>query len=149
MNINSTDACTHLTGRIPFVERTYQVTLLSEGVYKSCNKYTCDYAYLTLAAKTQPYDLSFFNTDSSFWVCDNSATGHICKDKSLFIKDLVPSIVKVGSATDISTHTLMGTVTLQLIDDEGVFSSFDLTNVNNLPNSCESIITSATYRIES
>ncbi len=26
----------------------------------------------------------FFAMDSSFWVCNNSATGHICNDKSLF-----------------------------------------------------------------
>ncbi len=80
-------------------------------------------------------DLSFFNTNSSFWVCDNSATGHICKDKSLFTGDLVPSILQVGSATGILTPTLMGTVTLQLTDNEEVFHSFDLTNVNYLPDS--------------
>jgi len=37
-------------------------------------------AYSTLAASTHLSDLSFFDTDSSFWVCDNSATGPICKD---------------------------------------------------------------------
>ncbi len=26
----------------------------------------------------------FFDTDSSFWVCNNSATDHICNDKLLF-----------------------------------------------------------------
>jgi hypothetical protein len=31
-------------------------------------------AYSTLAASTHLSDLSFFDTDSSFWVCDNSAT---------------------------------------------------------------------------
>jgi hypothetical protein len=41
-------------------------------------------AYLTFAAMAQLSNLSFFGTDSSFWVCDNPATGHICKDKSLF-----------------------------------------------------------------
>jgi len=49
-------------------------------------------AHSTLAASTHLSDLSFFDTDSSFWqfwVCDNSATGHICKDKSLFTGDLV------------------------------------------------------------
>jgi hypothetical protein len=97
-------------------------------------------AYLTFAAMTQLSNLSFFNTDSSFWVCDNSATGYICKDKSLFTGDLVPSIFNVGSATGISTPTLMGTVTPQLTDDEGVFHSFDLTNVNDLPNSLVNIL---------
>ena len=69
-------------------------------------------AYSTLAASTHLSDLSFFDTDSSFWVCDNSAAGHICKDKSLFTGDLVPSIFEVGSATGILTPTLMGTIIL-------------------------------------
>jgi hypothetical protein len=55
---------------------------------------------------------SFFDTDSSFWVCDNSATGHICNDKSLFSGELVPSIYIVGAATGTSEPTLMGTVVL-------------------------------------
>jgi hypothetical protein len=49
-NIHSTDVFMHLTGQMPVMERTYQVTLFSEGVYKSCNKYTCLAAYLTFAA---------------------------------------------------------------------------------------------------
>jgi hypothetical protein len=92
-------------------------------------------AHSTLAASAQLSDLSFFDTDSSFWVCDNSATGHICKDKSLFTGDLVPSIFEVGSATGISTPTLMGMVILRLTDDEGATHSFEFTNVNYLPDS--------------
>ncbi len=90
-------------------------------------------AYSTLAASAQLSDLSFFDTDSSFWVYNNSATGHTCKDKSLFTGDLVPSIFEVGSATGILTPTLMGTVILWLTDDEGVNHSFELDNVNYLP----------------
>ena len=33
-----------------------------------------------------------FDSASSFWVCDNSATGHICKSKSMFHGPLVPSV---------------------------------------------------------
>jgi hypothetical protein len=77
-------------------------------------------------------NLLFFDTDSSFWVYVYSATGLICKDKSLFTEDLLPSIFKVGSGTGTLTPTLMGTVTLQLTNDEGVFHSFDLNNVNHL-----------------
>ncbi len=97
-------------------------------------------AYWTFAAMAQLSDLSFFDTDSSFLVCDNSATGHIWKDKSLFTKDLVPSIFKIGSATGILTPTLMGTVTIQLTDDEGVTHSFDLTNMNYLPDSLVNLL---------
>jgi hypothetical protein len=53
-----------------------------------------------------------FDTDSSFWVCDNAATGHICGEKSLFSGDLVPSIYKVSTANGIDSPTLMGTVIL-------------------------------------
>ena len=90
-------------------------------------------AYSTLAASAQLSDLSFFDADSSFWVWDNSATGHICKDKSSFTGELVPSIFEVGLNTGISTPTLMGTVILWLTDDEGVNHSFELDNVNYLP----------------
>jgi hypothetical protein len=56
--------------------------------------------------------ISFFDTDSSFWVCNNSATGHICNDQSLFSGELVPSIYIVGAVTGTSEPTLMGTVVL-------------------------------------
>ncbi len=46
----------------------------------------------------------------------------------------------MGSATGISTPTLMGIVTLQLTDNEGVFHSFDLTNVNYIPNSLVNLL---------
>ncbi len=70
-------------------------------------------AYSTLAASAQLNGLLYFDTDSSFWVCNNSATGHICKDKSLFMGDCVPSIFEVELATGILTPTLMGMVILR------------------------------------
>jgi len=78
---------------------------------------------------------SFFDTDSSFWVCDNSATGHICNDKSLFSGELIPSIYIIGAATGTSEPTLMGTVVLRLIDDKGLKHTFTLTHVNYMPKS--------------
>ena len=77
----------------------------------------CVHAFTVLTHTTMA-DLStldpllLFDMDSSFWVCDNSATGHICNNKELFTDELVPSIYEVGSATGISTPTSMGTVTL-------------------------------------
>jgi len=59
--------------------------------------------------------------------------GHICNNKELFTDELVPSIYEVGSATGISTPTLMGTVTLRITDYEGAKHSFILKNVNYLP----------------
>jgi hypothetical protein len=60
-----------------------------------------------------------FDTDSSFLVCNKSATGHICNDKSLFSGELVPSIYVVGAATGTSKPTLMGTVIVCTTDDNG------------------------------
>ncbi len=78
--------------------------------------------------------LSLFDTDSSFWVCDDSATGHICNNKNLFTNKLVPLIYQVGSATGILVPNLMGTVILWVTDNEGVKHSFTLSNVNYLPD---------------
>ena len=78
--------------------------------------------------------LSFFDTDSSFWVCDNAATGHICRDKSLFSGDLVPLIYEVSTANGIESPTLMGTVILRLRDNAGIMHEFILTHMNYMPN---------------
>jgi hypothetical protein len=72
--------------------------------------------------------------DSSFWVCDNAATGHICKDKSSF-SSLVPSIYSVSTANGIESPLLMGTVSLNLRDVEGNRHGFTLKNVIYIPNS--------------
>jgi hypothetical protein len=79
--------------------------------------------------------MSFFDKDSSFWVCENCATGHICNDKSLFSGELVPSVYIVGAATGTSEPTLMGAVILWLTDDNGNTHTFTLTHVNYMPKS--------------
>jgi hypothetical protein len=79
--------------------------------------------------------MTSFVTDSSFWVCDNLATGHICNDKMLFIGDLVPSIYIVGAATGSLEPTLMGTVQLQITDNNGTKHSFTPAHVNYMPTS--------------
>jgi hypothetical protein len=70
------------------------------------------FAFSTLTASMHENTMLSFDTDSSFWVCDNSATGHICNDKNLFTGNLVPSIYIVGAATGTSEPTLIGTVEL-------------------------------------
>ena len=47
--------------------------------------------------------MATFDSNSTFWVCDNSATGHICNDASMFHGPLVQSIYDVNSATGFST----------------------------------------------
>jgi hypothetical protein len=55
------------------------------------------FAYSTLAS-VHENTMTSFDRNSSFWVCNNSATGHICNNRSLFTGDLVPSIYIVGAA---------------------------------------------------
>ncbi len=72
-----------------------------------------------------------FDTDLSFWVCDNAATSHICHEKSLFYGYFVPSIYKVSStAYEIDSTSLIGTVILQLRDNDGIMHEFALTHIN-------------------
>ncbi len=77
--------------------------------------------------------MASFDTDSSFWVCDNLAMGHICNYKTLFIGDLVPSIYIVGAATGTLEPNFMGTVQLRIMDNNGKKHTFTLTHVNYLP----------------
>ena len=55
--------------------------------------------YLLLSALTTSEDKSFgkksvaiFDSDSSFWVHDTSATGHICNNTLMHYDPLIPSI---------------------------------------------------------
>jgi hypothetical protein len=92
------------------------------------------FAYSTLAS-VHENTMTSFDTDSSFWVCDNSATSHICNDRTLFIGNLVSLIYIVGAATGTLEPTLMGTVQLQITDDDGEKHTFTLTHVNYMPTS--------------
>ncbi len=75
----------------------------------------------------------FFDADSLFWVCNNFATDHTCNDKPLYLGKLVPSIYLVGAATGTSEPTLMGTVVLQLTDNDSDKHTFTLTHMNYMP----------------
>jgi hypothetical protein len=88
--------------------------------------------YSTLTDSSLLNPLISFDMDSLFWICNNSAMGHVCNDRTLFLGELVPSIYEVGSATGTLTLTLTGLVDLCLTDDKGVKHSFALTNVNYL-----------------
>ena len=65
-----------------------------------------------------------FDTDSSFWVCDNSATGNICNDIKHFHDKRVPSIYSVGATTGTGSPDHMDTVILWLTGDEGIQHMF-------------------------
>jgi hypothetical protein len=76
-----------------------------------------------------------FDTDSSFCVCDNSATRHLYNDKSLFSGELVPAIYIVGAAMGTSKPTLMGTVFLCTTKDNGKKAYIHSDPVNYMPKS--------------
>ena len=74
---------------------------------------------LSTFARTHQNTMSSFDTDSSFWVWDNLATGPVCNNEALFLSKLVPSINIVKAATGLIEPTLMGTVHLRITDDNG------------------------------
>ena len=138
--LNVRNSCGILYLRISCIEMTF-LREFGKRLHKFFSRETLDYVHAftilthtTIADQLTHDPLSSFDTDSSFWVCDNSATGHICNTKTLFTDELVPSIFEVGSATGISTPTLMGNITLRLTDNEGAKHSFALQNVNYLPD---------------
>ncbi len=92
------------------------------------------FAYSTLVS-VQENTMTSFDTDSSFWVCDNSAIRHICNNNILFIGDLVSSIYIVVAATGTLEPTLMATVQLQITVDNGTKHTFTLTHMNYMPTS--------------
>ncbi len=78
---------------------------------------------------------SLCKQNDSIWYrfFNNSATAHICNDKSLFLGELVPLIYVVSAAMGTSKLTLMGTVILCTTDDNGKKHTFMLTHVNYMP----------------
>jgi hypothetical protein len=104
-----------------------RIILLCDTIH-TLNGFTT-FAYSTLAS-VHENTMTSFDTDSSFWACDNLATGHICNDRTLFIGNLVPSIYIVRAATGTSEPTLMGMVQLRITGDDGEKHTFTLTHVN-------------------
>ena len=84
--------------------------------------------------------MATFDCDSVFWVCDNSATGHICNNKRFFKGTLVPADVSVSSATGVSNQLTMGIVLLTLQDDDGLQHTFNLHKVIYMPHSPVNIL---------
>ena len=98
------------------------------------------HALVSVLASTPLDDLgdncmSTFDSNSKFWVCDNSATGHICNDMTLFHGPLVSSLIEVSTATGSTNKLNMGTVVLTLTDDDGVEHTFTLQRVIHMPHS--------------
>jgi hypothetical protein len=109
-----------------------QIILLHDTIH-TLNGFTT-FACSTLAS-VHENTMTSFDTDSSFWVCDTSATGHICNNRTLFFGNLVPSMYIVRAAMGTSEPTLMGMVQLRITDDDGEKHTFILTHVIFMPTS--------------
>ena len=87
-------------------------------------------------AKTAEDDSYSFDTDGIPFIIDNSATGAICNDKSLFIGPLRPCKIVLGTAEGIQTKTRhVGTLRLKLRDDDGKEWTYDIPEVVYDPDS--------------
>jgi hypothetical protein len=77
-----------------------------------------------------------FDTDSVFFVCDNSTTGHICNDIQKFVPGTLHQTNKsLTTANGTGPCLQEGTIRLQLNDDNGMKHVFILDNCLYHPNS--------------
>ena len=77
-----------------------------------------------------------FDTDSIFFVCDNSATGHICNDIRKFVPGSIRSTARrLTTANGTGAYVQEGTVRVHLTDDDGTRHVFVLENCIYLPES--------------
>jgi hypothetical protein len=68
-----------------------------------------------------------FDTDSVFFVCDNSTTGHICNDIQQFVPgSLYQTNKSLLTANGTGLCLQEGTVNISLIDDNGTRHAFIL-----------------------
>ena len=104
--------------------------------------------YSLLLALTTSKDKDFgnnlvamFDTDSSFWVCDNSVAGHIYNNVLMYHGSLVLSIYWTGTAhRNSDNEDMMGTVILWLTVNEGVEHIFTLEKILYLKGSLVNIM---------
>ena len=82
-----------------------------------------------------------FDTDSIFFVCDNSTTGHICNDISKFIPGSICNTDRrLTTANGNSSCVQEGTARIHLTDDNGTRHTFVLDNCIYLPDSPVSLL---------
>ena len=77
-----------------------------------------------------------YDTDSSFFVCDNSTTGHICNNIRKFVPGSIQQTNKsLTTANGTGSCLQEGTVKIRLIDDAGTQNIFILDNCLYHPES--------------
>jgi len=82
-----------------------------------------------------------FDTDSIFFVCDNSSTGHICNDISKFVPGTMrDTLCRLTTANGTGSCLREGTVRVHLIDDNSKRHVFVLENCLYIPESPVSLL---------
>jgi len=82
-----------------------------------------------------------FGTDSVFFVCDNSSTGHICNEVSKFVPGTMrDTLRRLTTANGTGPCLREGTVRVHLIDDNSKRHAFLLENCIYLPESPVSLL---------
>ena len=85
-------------------------------------------AFTTSTSQTP--DPITFDTDGVPFIIDNSATGAICNDRSLFVGQFSTKNVAIKTADGVSTkRRLVGILNLELQDDNGVKISYHVPEV--------------------
>ena len=81
------------------------------------------------------------DTDGVPFIIDNSATGAICRERSLFVGPFQQINLSVGTAHGIKSSTKhKGTLRLVLTDDDGNDHSYDVPDVVYDPDSPYSLL---------
>ena len=110
---------------------------LSEGDYISLPGMSTAYTTSFADADLETLNTQIpFDTDSIFFVCDNSSTGHICNDIRKFVPGtLCKTLRRLTTANGTGPCLQEGTVKVHLKDDDGKAHIFLLDNCIYLPES--------------
>ena len=94
-----------------------------------------------LATNDQPIDTFSMDSDGLPFIIDNSATGGICNEKSLFVGPFKDHSITTETANGTETKIKkVGTLHLQLTDDRGVNHIYDVPGVVYDPDSPYSLL---------
>ena len=82
-----------------------------------------------------------FNTDSIFFVCDNSTTGHICNDLLRFVPGSLQQITRrLTTSNDTGPPFQEGTIKINITDDDGKNTLFLLEGCIYNPDSSVNLL---------
>ena len=120
------------------------ITSASEGVSLGVSEGANAFGFATSFADVDTEQLNtqiHFDTDSSFFVCDNSTTGHICNDIRKFVPGSIRQTNKsLTTANGTGSCLQEGTVKIRLIDDAGTQHVLILDNCLYHPESLVNLL---------